>query len=230
MGKNLIQQRRGKGSIFKGLKHQQKGDAKLPRGDAGSGIVKDIITNKLHSAPLLVVDYSGEKQLIIAPEGITVGDELKQGVVGNGNTVSLKDLPEGTLIHNIEAVFGDGGKFVRGSGASARIGQRTSKGVQVIMPSKKTKIFKENCRAAIGVVAGGGRPEKPFVKAGNKYKHMKAKHKQYPKVCGISMNAVAHPFGSKSSHIKGRPTQTSRHAPPGRKVGKIAPKRTGYKR
>ena len=59
---------------------------------------------------------------------------------------------------------------------------------------------------------------------------MKAHHKNYPKVSGISMNAVAHPFGGKSSHIKGRPLQVSRHAPPGRKVGKIAPKRTGMKR
>jgi large subunit ribosomal protein L2 len=59
---------------------------------------------------------------------------------------------------------------------------------------------------------------------------MRAKNKLYPKVCGISMNAVDHPFGGKCSHIKGRPTQSSRHAPPGRKVGKIAPRRTGKKR
>ncbi len=230
MGKNLIQQRRGKGSIFTGLKHQQKGAAKLPRTDAGNGIVKDIITNKLHSAPLLVVDYNGKKELMIAPEGMTVGDVITNDAVAVGNTLALKDIPEGTLIHNVEAVFGDGGKFVRGSGGSARVGQRSAKGVQIIMPSKKIKVFNEKCRATVGVVAGGGRPEKPFVKAGNKYKHMKAKHKQYPKVCGISMNAVAHPFGSKSSHIKGRPLQVNRHAPPGRKVGKIAPRRTGYKR
>jgi len=230
MGKNLIQQRRGKGSIFAGLKHQQKGEAKLPRSDAGSGVVKDIITNKLHSAPLLVVDYSGKKIFMIAPEGMTVGDVILNETVTTGSTVELKQVPEGTLIHNIESVQGDGGKFCRGSGTSARVGQRTAKGVQVIMPSKKIKIFNEKNRATIGIVAGGGRPEKPFVKAGNKFHLMKAKHKQYPTVCGISMNAVAHPFGSKSSHIKGRPTQVSRHAPPGRKVGKIAPRRTGYKR
>ena len=68
------------------------------------------------------------------------------------------------------------------------------------------------------------------MKAGNRFKLMKAKHKVYPKVCGISMNAVNHPFGGKSSKIKGRPLQCSRNAPPGRKVGKIAPKRTGMKR
>ena len=59
---------------------------------------------------------------------------------------------------------------------------------------------------------------------------MKAKGKKYPKVCGISMNAVDHPFGGGSSTHKGRPPQSSRHAPPGRKVGKIAPSRTGKRK
>ena len=59
---------------------------------------------------------------------------------------------------------------------------------------------------------------------------MKARNKLYPKVCGISMNAVDHPFGGKCSHIKGRPTLSPRSAPPGRKVGKIAPRRTGRRK
>ena len=79
----------------------------------------------------------------------------------------------------------------------------------------------------IGTIAGGGRTEKPFLKAGTRHFRMKAKNKFYPIVSGISMNAVAHPFGGKGSHTKGRPTQASRNAPPGRKVGSIAPRRTG---
>ena len=59
---------------------------------------------------------------------------------------------------------------------------------------------------------------------------MKARNKLYPRVSGVSMNSVDHPFGGSSSHTKGRPTQASRNAPPGRKVGKIAPKRTGRKK
>jgi len=58
---------------------------------------------------------------------------------------------------------------------------------------------------------------------------MRARNKLYPTVSGVSMNAVSHPFGGTSSHLKGRPTQAPRNAPPGRKVGKIAPKRTGRK-
>ena len=84
-----------------------------------------------------------------------------------------------------------------------------------------------SCRAAIGTVAGSGRVDKPFIKAGTKFHKMHARNKLYPKVCGVSMNAVDHPFGGSSSHVKGRPTQSPRSAPPGRKVGKVAPKRTG---
>jgi large subunit ribosomal protein L2 len=56
---------------------------------------------------------------------------------------------------------------------------------------------------------------------------MKAKNKMWPKVSGTSMNAVDHPYGGSSTSHKGKPTSTSRNAPPGRKVGKIAPRRTG---
>ena len=91
-------------------------------------------------------------------------------------------------------------------------------------------MFLPDCRAAIGIIAGAGRLEKPFLKAGTRFKKMRARNKLYPKVCGISMNAVDHPFGDKCSHIKGRPTLSPRSAPPGRKVGKIAPRRTGKKR
>ena len=98
------------------------------------------------------------------------------------------------------------------------------------MPSKKEKKFSPNCRASIGSIAGSGRLDKPFLKAGTRFKKMRARNRLYPKVCGISMNAVDHPFGGKCSHIKGRPTLSSRNAPPGRKVGKIAPRRTGRKK
>ena len=64
----------------------------------------------------------------------------------------------------------------------------------------------------------------------NKYYAMKAKNKMWPQVSGTSMNSVDHPFGGSSSHAKGIPTQASRNSPPGRKVGKIAPKRTGRRK
>ena len=102
--------------------------------------------------------------------------------------------------------------------------------IVVELPSKKKKVLNPQCRASIGVVAGGGRKEKPFIKAGNKFKAMKARSKLYPKVCGQSMNAVDHPHGGTRSSKKNYPYTVSRHTPPGAKVGKIASRRTGKKK
>ena len=100
----------------------------------------------------------------------------------------------------------------------------------VKLPSNKQKEFKPNCRACIGIIAGAGRTEKPFVKAGNRYHAKKAKNKLWPIVSGVSMNAVNHPFGGSSSASKGRPLQAGRDYPPGRKVGKLAPQKRNKKR
>ena len=78
--------------------------------------------------------------------------------------------------------------------------------------------------------AGSGRLEKPFMKAGRKYHKMKAKNKLWPKVSGIAMNAVDHPYGTSRSSKKGHPTIAKRNAPPGAKVGKLRPRRTGKKK
>ena len=234
MGKNLIQQKRGKGSpTYRVPSFRFKGRAKHnPRNEKTiTGVVDDIIKCQAHSSPLIKINYeNGQKALLIAPEGIKIGDSLTTGpeaTISTGNTVALKNIPEGTSIYNIESIPGDGGKFVRASGTSARIITKMPNKIVVRLPSNKNKEFNPECRACIGITAGSGRLEKPFLKAGRKYHKMRARNKLYPKVCGISMNALTHPFGGSSSHIKGRPTQSPRNAPPGRKVGKIAPRRTG---
>jgi len=234
MGKNLIQQKRGKGSpTYRAPSFRYKGIAKYPGGQKKemTGEVTDIIHCQGHSAPLISVKCdNGEEALLQAPEGIKVGDCIsnREGTeVKPGNILPLKNIPEGVAIYNIEANAGDGGKFARASGACAKIITKMEDKVVVLLPSNKRKIFAHECRAMIGTVAGGGRFEKPLLKAGTMYHKMKARNKFYPIVSGTSMNAVCHPFGGKGSHTKGRPTQASRNAPPGRKVGKIAPKRTG---
>ncbi len=238
MGKRLITQRRGRGTgTYRSPSFRFKGAVKHYN-NAGSGRVTDIIHCAGHSAPLIEVSYlTGEKSLSFAPENIKVGDEItvtkdaQEAVsVTEGSIMALSQIPEGTLIHNIELVPGDGGKIVRASGTFAKIVSKTENGVGVLLPSRKEKIFLPECRAAIGIIAGSGRLEKPFLKAGTRMKKMQARNKLYPRVCGISMNAVDHPFGGSCSHIKGRPTQSPRGAPPGRKVGKIAPRRTGRKK
>ena len=234
MGKRIIQQRRGRGTkTYTSPSFRFKGEVKHLE-IATSGVVTDLIHCAGHSSPLMEVNcLSGEKFLAFAPHGIRVGDSIGMGAgneVTSGNVLPLKEIPEGTLVHNIELRPGDGGKMVRTSGSSAKVVSRAGEKVRILLPSKKEKLFLGECRAAIGVLSGSGRKDKPFLKAGTRFYKMKAKNKLYPKVCGISMNAVDHPFGGKCSHIKGRPTLSSRHAPPGRKVGKIAPRRTGRKK
>lgn len=228
MGKRILQQRRGRGTMtYRSPGHRFKGEVKHP---FQNGYVVDLVNCPGHSAPLISILYSnGEKSFSLAPHGIKVGDEItiEKAEVKRGNVLSLKDIPEGTSVFNIESTPGDGGKFVRTTGTFAKVVAKTVTSVTVKLPSKKEKTFHPECRAAIGIVAGAGRPEKPFLKAGTRYHKMRAKNKLYPSVSGTSMNAVDHPFGgSKSSH-KGKPTIAPKHAPPGRKVGKFKPRRTG---
>ncbi len=239
MGKNLIQQARGKGSpTYRAPSFRYIDAAKLKSLDAkdemSTGKIIDFIKCPGHTAPLAKISYSdGETIFTIAAEGLKVGDTVTTGhgsEIKDGNTLSLKDVPIGTLVYNIESSPGDGGKFCRASGVFAKVVSKTRNDVVVELPSKKEKTFKMGCRASIGVIAGGGRPEKPFVKAGKRYHKKRATNKLYPKVCGQSMNAVDHPHGGSRSSKKNYPYTVSRNLPPGAKVGKIPPKRTGRKK
>ncbi len=164
---------------------------------------------------------------------MSIGDAVAAGPdapIELGNVMPLKSLPEGTIIYNIEAQPGDGGKFVRASGGFARIVSKMENKIIVKFPSKKQREFHPECRACVGVIAGGGRLEKPFLKAGVRFYKMKAKNKLWPQTSGGAMNAVDHPFGNKRSLRKSKARPVSRHAPPGRKVGMIAARRTGRKK
>jgi large subunit ribosomal protein L2 len=237
MGKRLIQQARGKGGpTYRAPSFRYKGKVQHNKifPEALEGEVLDFVNCRGHSAPLAQVRYNnGEKCLLLATEGMKVGQKIQSGpqvAIETGNTSQLMNIPEGTMVYNIEAIPGDGGKFVRASGTFAKVVGRFKDNVIIQLPSKKRKSFSPKCRAAIGVVAGGGRPEKPFLKAGVKYFKMKARNKLWPKVRGAAQNAVDHPFGNARSQRKSKAKPVSRHAPPGRKVGMIAPRSTGRKK
>ena len=238
MGKNLIQQKRGKGSPrYRAPSFRYAGTSRFTEYEEDKVIsanIKDILHSSGHSGPLMELEYSnGEIGLLQAPEGVRVGDKIEIGKdveIKSGNILPLKSIPEGASIYNIESNPGDGGKFVRTSGAFARIITKAEDGIVVELPSSKRRTFLPNCKAVIGVIAGSGRTDKPFLKAGNKFYAMRAKNKLWPIVSGTSMNSLSHPFGGSSSHAKGLPTQSARNSPPGRKVGKIAPKRTGRRK
>ena len=138
--------------------------------------------------------------------------------------------PEGTPVYNIEGSPGDGGKYVRSSGLTATIVSIDPSKAMIRLPSGQQKAFSPRCRATIGIVAGGGRTEKPFLKAGAVWHHTRVKARKWPVTRGAAMNAASHPHGGGSHQSPGRPSTVSRHAPPGRKVGNIAARRTGRKK
>lgn len=232
MGKNLIQQRRGKGSgRFRTPSFRYRGQIKML--SKSEYVVKDLVRCPGHSAPLIEAMYDDKStSLLVAPEGVAIGEKysIDNGEVRVGNILSLKNIPEGTSVFSIEARPGDGGKFVRGSGGAAKVVAKTEKGVTLLLPSKKQKEFHPNCKAMIGIAAGGGRPDKPLLKAGKKHHIAKSRNQYYPIVSGSAMNAVAHPFGNKRSSRKSKARPAPHNAPPGRKVGMIRPRRSGKRK
>jgi large subunit ribosomal protein L2 len=232
MGKNLIQQRRGRGTIrFRSPGFRFSGPVRML--DRNSYVVKDLVRSASHTAPLIQAEYEDKStSILVAPEGVSIGEtfSIGQQEIKPGNILALKDIPEGTDIFCIEAKPGDGGKFVRSSGTSAKIISKTENAILILLPSKKQKEFHPMCRATIGIVAGGGRTEKPMLKAGKKHYIYTSKNKFYPVVSGSKMNAVAHPFGNKRSSRKSKARPAPKNAPPGRKVGMIRPRRSGRRR
>ncbi|MCD4800005.1 MAG: 50S ribosomal protein L2 [Methanococcoides sp.] len=237
MTKRIISQNRGRGSpTYRAPSHKYKAELKHPRVDEEStlnGTVIGIEHDPARSAPIAMVAFeNGKKQFIVVPEGIAVGEKLSCGVsaeVKPGNTLPLAEIPEGIPICNIESKPNDGGQYARSSGVFATLVSREISKVVVRMPSGVLKWFHPRCRATIGIVAGGGRTDRPFLKAGKKYHKMKARAAKYPRVSGVAMNSIDHPFGGGNRKHPGKPTTVSRNAPPGRKVGHIAARRTGKK-
>jgi large subunit ribosomal protein L2 len=234
MGKKLRQQRRGKGSVlYTKLPGTFDIKATYSKGPAFSGAaeVVRLINHTGHTAPLMEVTYDDfSTGYMIAPEGISIGDRIHYGKTFSvGSVMKLSDIPEGVPIFNIESTPGDGGKYVRSAGASAYIASHISDTATVLMPSKAMVTLAGDCRAQLGVAAGGGMTDQPIVKAGKAHYMMHTLNRTWPTNRGVKMNPVDHPFGGKQHH-KGKSSMTSRRAPPGRKVGHIAASRTGRRK
>ncbi len=221
MGKRLIQQRRGKGShTFRMPSYRFK--PSLQYKDCG-GTVVDFVKDARRNAPLAKVVYDDKtKGYIIAPEGLKLGDRTDSRIF------PLSEINEGTSISSIETYPNSGPKLCRTSGSFAVLVSRSQKECIIQLPSKKLIKLNPKCKAMTGIPAGEGRKEKPFMKAGQRYYLMHLRGKHYPRTSGTKMNIVSHPYGG-SGHGKVK-KPVSRHAPPGRKVGKVSPKRTGKKK
>ncbi len=146
--------------------------------------------------------------------------------------MNIGSMPEGTIICNIEEKVGDRGALARASGNYATIiGHNPEDGkTRIKLASGAKKVLNNQCRASVGIVAGGGRIDKPLLKAGRAFHKYRLKRNSWPKTRGVAMNPVDHPHGGGNHQHIGHASTVSRYAPPGQKVGLIAARRTGLLR
>ncbi|KAI0982873.1 hypothetical protein GJ496_007400 [Pomphorhynchus laevis] len=244
MGRVIRAQRRGASDIFRAHTFHRRGAAKLRTIDYAErngfikGVVKEIVHDPGRGAPLAVVQfrcpfrYKRVKELIVATEGMFTGQYIacgKKAQLTIGNVLPIGSMPEGTIVCQLEEKPGDRGKLAKTSGNYATIiSHNTDKNkTKVKLPSGTKKMLSSSNRAMIGIVAGGGRIDKPLLKAGRAYWKYKSKRKKWPKVRGVAMNPVEHPFGGGNHQHIGKASTVARSRPPGRKVGLIAARRTG---
>ncbi|AIC16785.1 50S ribosomal protein L2 [Nitrososphaera viennensis] len=235
MGKRTLVRRRGRGGKqFRAIIVGKIAPAKYPNfklEENHKGTVVDIVHERGRDAPLAKVFFDdGRYSYVPAPEGTIVGSTIQVGQgspASKGNILALESVPDGTLVCNIEKNVGDGGKLIKAAGSGAIVFAHGAEGVTIKFPSGKFLTLNAKCRAMVGTIAGAGRKEKPFLKAGNRAKYMQARGKLYPTVRGIAQAAVYHPHGGGRHQHIGRQSSVSRNTPPGRKVGNIAPRKTG---
>ena len=142
----------------------------------------------------LVVYADGEKRYILQPKGLQVGDVIEAAESGldikTGNAMKLKNIPVGTLVHNIELKPGKGGQIVRSAGTSAQIMGRDGKYVSLRLPSSEMRLVLGECIATVGVVGNEEYANIVIAKAG-RTRHMGIR----PQTRGSAMNPIDHPHG-----------------------------------
>lgn len=179
--------------------------------------------------------YKQVTETFIAPEGLHTDQFVycgKKAMLNVGNVLPLSSLPEGTIVCNVEEKVGDRGALARTSGNYATvIGHDLDSGVtRIRLPSGAKKAVPSFGRATVGVVAGGGRIDKPLLKAGRAYHKYRVKRNCWPRTRGVAMNPVDHPHGGGNHEHIGHSSTVKRGSVPGQKVGLIAARRTGLQR
>ena len=146
------------------------------------------------TANIALLNYAdGEKRYILAPLGLNVGDTILSGEnadIKPGNALKIKNIPVGTLIHNIELMPGKGGQLVRAAGNAAQLMSKEEKYAQVRLPSGEVRYILLECKATIGQVGNLDHENVSIGKAGRK-RHMGVR----PTVRGVVMNPCDHPHG-----------------------------------
>ena len=166
------------------------------------GVVNSIEYDPNRSSRIALIYYKdGEKRYIIAPNGLKVGQVIKSGAGVEpevGNALPLKEIPLGTVIHNIEMKPGQGGIIARSAGSFAQLAARDGKYAVIKLPSGETRQVLTSCLATIGSVSNS---EHMLVRSG------KAGRSRWlgrrPRVRGVVMNPVDHPMGGGEGRASG---------------------------
>lgn len=164
--------------------------------------VAEIEYDPNRSARIALLHYAdGEKRYILAPREIRVGDEVMaspHAEIRPGNTLPLKAIPQGTLVHNVELKPGRGGQLVRAAGGSAQIMAREGGYVLLRLPSGELRKVLEECRATIGDLSNPDHENVSIGKAGrNRWRGIR------PQSRGVVMNPVDHPMGGGEGKTSG---------------------------
>ncbi len=164
--------------------------------------VKSIEYDPNRSARIALLVYTdGEKRYILAPEGLTVGQIVISGDKVNpdvGNTLLLKDIPLGTIIHNIEMTPGKGGAIARSAGSYAQLNARDGKYAIIKLPSGEVRMILTTCKATIGSISNSEHALTVSGKAGRSRWLGRR-----PRVRGVVMNPVDHPMGGGEGKASG---------------------------
>jgi large subunit ribosomal protein L2 len=227
MGKRIISRRRGAGTgPYRSPSHRHHGEIYLPSPSiTGEATVIGLEQAPGRTAPVAEVrTASGARVRLVANAGLATGEHvsLHDGPVRRGSVLALAAIPDGTLVSNLEVNPFDGGRLVRAAGTGALVVAHGPRDVTVQLPSGVFKTFLATCRAQVGTVAGGGRLERPIIKAGKKVLAYRSLSRPAFKVRGVAMNPVNHPFGGGAHQHVGRPSTVSSGTWPGAKVGRFS--------
>jgi large subunit ribosomal protein L2 len=151
------------------------------------------------SCYIALVNYAdGAKSYILAPAQLKVGDEVQSGPgadIRPGNALALRDMPTGTIVHNVEMVPGQGGKLGRAAGTAIQVAAKEGDYVTLRLPSSEMRMVRAECRATVGALSN---PEHQNIKIG---KAGRSRHKgKRPQTRGVAMNPVDHPHGGGEAH------------------------------
>ena len=166
------------------------------------GIVERIEYDPNRTAYIALIKYEDEvRNYIICPQNLKIGDTVSSGKdseIKVGNCLELKDIPQGTSIHNIELVPGNGGKMARSAGSSATLTGYDGEHAIIRLASGETRKVRSDCVATIGVVSNPDQKNIKVGKAGrNRWRGKR------PQTRGVAMNPVDHPHGGGEGKTSG---------------------------